>query len=152
MTRAPMLAQPPVLFARSTIKDVPRLPVGQPHIIVRGAQGIDLTTLLDTAVCAGTNFGPAAVNGESVTRTFAIDNSGTAALCILGVGVEGTDADQFSVCALPDPVVPVGLATNLSVCFSALREGPAFALVMISSNSPEECPYMFLVEGLGKIG
>lgn len=117
-------------------------------IVVCGRNGVDLTRQLDTDEGTGTCFGclPLA-DGAALTRVFTIHNAGGSVLWISGTGLEGTGADQFEIMDLPAAAVAPGGSTAFTIRYRPTREGQAFALVLLSSNDAEECPYLFLIEG-----
>jgi len=108
----------------------------------------------DSTPSAGdhTDFGDVLVSGGTLTRTFTIQNTGTASLVLTGtpgVVVSGTNAADFSVNASPaSPVAPAG-STTFSVVFNPGAAGTRTATLSIASSDSDENPYTFAIQGNG---
>ncbi len=100
------------------------------------------------AATDGTDFGSVDVASGSVTRAFAISNSGTASLAISQITVTGMDAADFTVGSVPASVAENGTAT-FTVTFDPSAAGVRNATVTIASNDADEASYAFAVQGVG---
>ncbi len=126
-----------------------------PEIDVRG--GTPLISIADgdttPATADGTDFGSTAVTGGSVTRTFTIANTGTAALNLTGtprVAVSGTNASDFTVTVQPaSPVAATSGTTTFTVVFDPSATGLRTAALSIAHNDTNENPYNFSIQGNG---
>jgi DNA-binding beta-propeller fold protein YncE len=97
-----------------------------------------------------TGFGGTAVVGETVVRTFTIENTGTANLVVSGISKGGTHASDFTVGPLnPASPIPAGGSATFTVTFDPSAVGLRTATISIASNDCDENPYDFAVEGVG---
>lgn len=96
-----------------------------------------------------TNFGEAALGGSAITRTFAIQNSGSGKLSLLGrPRVQVVGSSDFAVVTQPvSPVVPNGGSTTFQLAFRPQSSGTKSATVRISNNDSDEGTYQFRVRG-----
>jgi hypothetical protein len=99
----------------------------------------------------GTDFGQVDVVGDSLTRTFTIQNTGTGSLSLTGVPkVQITGSSDFSVAL--QPVSPVKISsptTTFQITFNPSSTGPRTATVTIASNDASEGSYQFAIQGSG---
>jgi hypothetical protein len=98
-----------------------------------------------------TDFGSVTV-GQTVTHTFTISNSGSAALVLTGspvVSFTGPAAADFSLVSPPAPSVPAGQSTAFQICFSPSLTGSRVATLSISHTDADENPYDFAIRGTG---
>jgi len=98
----------------------------------------------------GTSFGLAPAPTGTVTRTFAITNSGDADLVITGVTTGGANAAEFSVLEFP-VVVSAGTQSNLVVLFTPVSGGSRSATIMINNNDPVDSIFWFAVSGISDL-
>ena len=73
-----------------------------------------------------TDFGGALVAGGQVTRTFTIENTGTAALSLTGtpiVVISGAQSNDFAVALEPADSVAAGASTTFQVTFDPSADG-----------------------------
>ncbi len=93
------------------------------------------------------NFGGVCF-GNTVVRTFSIQNTGSAALSISGMTLSGADAAMFAFGAL-NPVSPVasGSTAVFSVTFTPTSPGIKVATLNIGNNDCNESPYDFAITG-----
>ena len=100
-----------------------------------------------------TDFGGVSVSGGTITRTFTIENTGTANLNLTGtteVTLSGPQAGDFSVTSQPiSPVDPGGGTTNFQVEFDPGSSGLRQAVISIANNDSDENPYTFIIQGTG---
>ena len=99
-----------------------------------------------------TDFAGTAVSGGTVSRTFTIQNTGTASLSLSGsprVAVSGTNAADFTVTAQPASPVAAGGSTTFTVTFDPSAPGTRTATLSITNNDSDENPYNFSIQGTG---
>lgn len=82
---------------------------------------------------------------SNATRTFTIQNTGTADLTISGISFTGANASDFSVTTPPAGTVTAGSSTTFVVTFSPITNGVKFATLNIANNDPDELTYDFSV-------
>ncbi len=94
----------------------------------------------------------AQVIGNSQTKSFRIQNIGTANLDVTTITVGGTNPGDFTISTNPAPFTvtpsqnPPGI---FEITFSPLASGSRTAIISIASNDLDENPYTFMVEGNG---
>lgn len=81
--------------------------------------------------------------GMLPTRTFTIENTGSANLDISSVAITGPSASEFSVTSSPDPTVAAGGSTTFTITFTPVSSGDKLATVSIFSNDTDESPFNF---------
>ncbi len=97
------------------------------------------------------NFGLVLVGG-STSLIFTITNSGDANLTGLVMTMDGPDALQFTVPALPlAPVLPGG-STTFTVQFTPTSIGLKAAALHIANNDSDEAPFDITLSGTGTLG
>ncbi|MBN8458912.1 MAG: choice-of-anchor D domain-containing protein [Verrucomicrobia bacterium] len=99
-----------------------------------------------------TDFGSRTVGGETVTRTFTIQNMGNLPLNLTGtpkVVVTGLHAADFTVTSQPGSPVAAGGSTTFQVAFTPGAAWSRFATLRIASDDPDENPYEFSIRGGG---
>jgi len=96
-----------------------------------------------------TDFGSVDVASGTVTRTFTIQNTGTAALSVGSVTVSGTHAADFTVTVQPATSVAAGGSTTFQVRFDPSATGTRSASLSFSNGDANENPYNFSVQGTG---
>ncbi|MCB1581785.1 MAG: choice-of-anchor D domain-containing protein [Xanthomonadales bacterium] len=101
----------------------------------------------------GTYLGEAQENGQTITRTFYIDNfNGLGDLILSGNPVIElqNNAGQFTVTSQPnETVISPGNFTTFEITFTPTSIGTDTATVVIQNNDPDEAPYDFLIEAEG---
>jgi hypothetical protein len=99
-----------------------------------------------------TNFGSAAVANGSISRTFAIYNTGAGNLNLTGtpkVTISGAQAGDFSIVVQPaSPIIPSD-STTFTVVFDPSASGVRNALISIANDDSNENPYDFSIQGTG---
>jgi hypothetical protein len=95
-----------------------------------------------------TDFGSVII-GSSFTRTYRIQNTGTALLAITGTSVTGTNASEFVVTTAPASTVAVAGTTTFIVTFTPTALGTRSAVIHIANNDCSEADYDFAVQGTG---
>jgi hypothetical protein len=130
-------------------------PSPQPEMDVQGntisiADGDDTPSVSDD-----TDFGSTRVTTGTVDRTFAIHNTGTAALNLTGdpkVAVGGANAGDFTVTAQPtSPVASGGGTKTFTVRFDPSAAGIRTATISIANDDANENPYTYTVQGTGTL-
>jgi hypothetical protein len=85
--------------------------------------------------------------GSNPSRTFTIQNTGTATLTITGVSITGPNAADFSVSTPPAGTVAPGGSTTFVVSFSPSANGNKFATVNIANDDQDEATYDYSIAG-----
>jgi hypothetical protein len=100
----------------------------------------------------GTNFGSLDYTSGGRTRTFTIQNTGTAALTLSGsspyVSLSGATSD-FSVTTAPSNSIAASGFTTFVITFDPTSEGAKTAVVTITNNDSDEGTYTFTIRGDG---
>jgi hypothetical protein len=100
----------------------------------------------------GTNFGSLDYSSGSRTRTYTIQNTGTAALTLSGstpyISLSGATSD-FSVTTAPSNSIAASGSTTFVVTFDPVSEGTKTAVVTITNNDSDEGTYTFTIQGDG---
>jgi hypothetical protein len=116
-------------------------------------QGKPITSSDTTpATVNDTDFGSAAANSGTVSKTFTIENTGDVALTLTGnprVALSGSS--DFSVTALPSATVNAGLSTTFTIQFAPTAANSRSATVSIYQNTWGS-PFTFAITGLGTAG
>ena len=100
------------------------------------------TAILDAQPMA-VNFGPA-VQSNSITRTFAIQNTGTSDLTIIDISSSGAGYSVSSAIS----TVGVGATETFNVTLSGATTGTFNATISITSDDVDENPFTFDVTGV----
>ena len=96
-----------------------------------------------------TNFGNVIVS-NSFTRTFTIQNTGSAALNITGaISISGVNAADFSVTTAPSSPIATSSNTTFVVTFTPSASGLRVATLSIPNDDPAKNPYTFAIQGNG---
>lgn len=101
-----------------------------------------------------TDFGWTTVASGTITRTFAIENTGTSALTLTGgtpVTLSGPAAADFTVSMQPASPVAIGGTNLFQITFDPSAAGARNATVNIASNDCDENPYTFDIMGKGTV-
>jgi len=100
-----------------------------------------------------TDFGTVDVSTGTLTRTFTIDNIGTAALNLTGASpyivISGTNSADFTVTAVPTTPIAAAGSTTFSITFDPSAAGTRTATITIANDDSNENPYNFNITGLG---
>jgi len=88
-----------------------------------------------------TDFGIGTVD----TRTYTIQNTGSATLNIASVVISGINASEFAVTSAPAASVTAGGSTTFDVTFTASSPGTKSATVTINSDDGDEAAYDFAI-------
>jgi Tol biopolymer transport system component len=101
-----------------------------------------------------TDFGNALVDGETITRTFTIENLGNTNLILSGnplVQITGTNSSDFTVATSPSSTIAAGGNTTFQIKFDPSSIGIKTATVSIPNNDLDENPYTFSIQGQGTV-
>ena len=101
------------------------------------------STTISTTI--NTDFGSTDVNTGSVSRTYTVQNTGTANLNVTSAY---TDNGDFSASISSSTITP-GSSATLTVTFNPVLAGTRSGLVYLSNNDSNENPYSFRVQGIG---
>ena len=99
-----------------------------------------------------TDFGSVVAAGGTLSRTFTIRNTGTAALNLTGaprVSVSGAYASEFTVTSQPATPVAAGGSTAFTVQFAPAGMGLRMATLSITNNDADENTFDFAIQGTG---
>lgn len=123
-------------------------PVVMPEISVQG-NGVTIVDGDNTPSAADhTDFGSTTL-GNPVTRTYTIQNTGTANLNITNVTITGTNATEFTVTSPPASTIASGNITTFTIQFSPSAAGLRTAVVHVNNNDCDEADYDFAIQGTG---
>lgn len=92
-------------------------------------------------------FGSAIVSGTAVTKTITLANRGNASLAINAVSI--SPAGVFSTSTQPATSIAAGGQTSFNVAFRPTASGSFSATLTITSNDPDENPYVITLSGTG---
>ncbi|PBQ34391.1 hypothetical protein CNR22_22300 [Sphingobacteriaceae bacterium] len=95
-----------------------------------------------------TNFGFIGL-GSVLSRTFVIQNTGTASLTISSYNITGANATSFTITTNPTASVVASGSTAIVVSFSASTLGARNALLTINNNDCDESVYTFSISATG---
>ncbi len=96
-----------------------------------------------------TKFGSALPNSGTATRTFTIQNTGSAALTIGTISFSGANPTEFSVTTAPAASVAASGSTTFTVTFAPTGTGDRNATISIGNNDSDESTYAFSLNGYG---
>ena len=123
-----------------------------PEMDVQG-NGISIADGDTTASTADhTDFGNAAMEGGSVTRTFTILNTGSADLSFTSsprVTIAGTHAADFALTSDAGTLIAAGGQTTFQIRFAPSAAGLRQATISIANTDADENPYNFSIQGTG---
>jgi Concanavalin A-like lectin/glucanases superfamily/IPT/TIG domain/Abnormal spindle-like microcephaly-assoc'd, ASPM-SPD-2-Hydin len=110
-------------------------------------------TVTETGVGAVTDGGSFAFGfnnvGTTLTKTFTLENSGSANLTLGTVTLTGMDSGQFSLTQPGTATLAPSASTTFTVTFSPTSTGAKSAVVNIASNDADENPFEINVSGGG---
>ena len=125
-------------------------PINQ-EILVKGANisiignGTNIPFPLDNTL-----FGSRAIIAGSQNKIFTINNIGAQDLNISSIVFGGSHPGDFMVSGSPPATtINPGNSENLQITFSPLAVGVRTATIEISSNDPDENPFIFNIQGTG---
>lgn len=122
--------------------------INNPEINTQG----NATSIIDGDITPSTadwtDFGSTTV-GVGITRTFTIQNTGTAILNIGAISFSGINASDFVVTTSPSATVAIGGSTTFVVAFTPTLVGLETATISIINDDDNENPYDFALQGTG---
>ena len=123
-----------------------------PNIVISGNGVVIPDGFSSPVVGNNTNFETLDLDGNPLTRTFIISNTGEQDLRIRSVDVVGINSDQFSISRNPDTFIGPDSESAFEVTFNPTREGAHRVTVQINSNdpTPTERIYSFSLRGTGQ--
>jgi Tol biopolymer transport system component len=130
----------------------PAQSVSAPEINIKGNDTDIVNSDTTPSSSDHTDFGSTPIDGSTITRTFTIENKGTANLLLNGnpiVQITGTGASDFSVTLLPSSTISAGESTTFQIKFDPSASGARTATVAIPNNDSDENPYTFTIQGTG---
>lgn len=89
------------------------------------------------------------VTGTSSVIQLDITNSGVGLLTNFSFAFEGPASSSFDLVEYPSSVVGTGDVTSLRIAFSPTATGNQAAVIRISSNDPDDSPYVITLSGEG---
>ena len=120
-----------------------------PEINVRG-NAVSITDGDATPTTADhSDFTTQAVCAGSFSRTFTIENLGTATLTIGALTFTGGEASEFSVTTNPSATIAPSGSTTFVVAFNPSFSGVRSATLSIINGDCDENPYNFAIQGTG---
>jgi hypothetical protein len=121
------------------------------------AQGIDqnfrFANLERVMPCVSTgaptlDFGTTPM-GTPVTQNYILRNDGTGTLSGLALAKSGTNANDFTVGSLATNSLPAGASASFQVAFNPKGQSNRIASLSVSSNDPDENPFLMNFSGTG---
>jgi hypothetical protein len=124
--------------------------VALPNMVLKGNNIIIANGETVPSAATGTDFGGNA--GIPITRTFTIENDGSALLILTGdnlVQVSGINADDFYVSNFPTTPILPNTSVTFTITFNSVILGSKSAIISIPNNSSAN-PYTFAVAGIAQ--
>ena len=123
---------------------------GDPEINLQGNSNSIADGDVTPTTTDHTDFGNVNVCGtQTFTRTYTIQNTGTATLNITGVTITGTNSADFSVTTSPGSSIAAAGSTTFVVTFNPSALGSRTATVNVASDDCDEATYDFAIQGTG---
>jgi len=88
--------------------------------------------------------------GASQSKSYRINNEGTANLTLSTISIIGSNSSDFSVSISPSNTITPSTFSLLEITFSPLASGIRTAIVSIANNDSDENPFTFTIQGTGK--
>jgi hypothetical protein len=96
-----------------------------------------------------TDFGSMETSTGTITKTYTIQNTGTAALSIGAITISGANAGEFTLTTTPSASIVAGGSTTFSVRFDPSSLGLKTAAISIVNDDSNENPYDFSIQATG---
>jgi YVTN family beta-propeller protein len=125
--------------------------VGVPEIKVKGGtppMWVQIENYDYSPSAADNTLMGGATAGNSQTKTFYIQNSGSNDLTINNVELYGADMSMFSLSNLPTTIAP-GVTDSFTITFAPTSNGTKLAYVHITSDVPNLSHFYFGIQGEG---
>lgn len=105
----------------------------------------------DTSATAakGTDFGTTDIFSGNATKTFTIENLGTATLNVTSASFSGTNASDFTINTTFPIAIAAGADATFTAIFNPAATGNKNATLNIYNNDSDEATYNFAVKGVG---
>jgi len=123
------------------------LPVPASAITLRGYERSIGNGDTSPSALDGSDFGLAAVDGGTATRSFTISNPGTAELSLGSIALGGSHPDDFSLSIPPGDSIPPGGSTTFTILFDPSAPGTRSATVSFATNVTGSNPFSFAIQG-----
>lgn len=140
----------PIDLATFTAADIslPTPSVGEINVTGNGRNVVDGDTTPNTD--DDTDFGSVVVSGGTETRTFMIQNRGSASLNLIGGTPVTVSGSNFTVMSQPgSSTIATGGSTTFQVKFDPSATGLLTATVNVASDDSDEATYDFAIQGTG---
>jgi hypothetical protein len=126
----------------------PATAAANPEINVSGNSNNVPNNSTSTSATNNTNYGSIQV-GNTVNKTFVINNAGPGNLIVNSFSVTGANASEFTLVTPPTTPLTLAASANLSITvqFSPTAAGTRSATININNNDFDEAAYNFKVEG-----
>ncbi|WP_044237447.1 choice-of-anchor D domain-containing protein, partial [Flexithrix dorotheae] len=124
----------------------------EPEMVIKGNYTEINSGLLIPSSGNDTDFGSSQVEGDSVVRTFSIENIGNSSLTLNGtplVSISGAGSGDFTVITSPGTPLASGEITTFQISFNPSVPGLRSATVSIDNDDDDEDPYTFAIQGTG---
>jgi len=120
-----------------------------PEINIKGNGASIASGSGSTSFSNYTKFGSALPSSGNATRTFTIENTGSAVLTIGAISFSGANAGEFTVTSAPAASVAALGSTTFTVRFAPTGTGNRTATISIPNNDSDESTYTFAIDGYG---
>jgi len=120
-----------------------------PEINIKGNGASIASGSGSTSFSNYTKFGAALPSSGNATRTFTIENTGSAALTIGAISFLGANPTEFTVTSAPAASIAALGSTTFTVRFAPTGTGNRTATISIPNNDSNENPYTFAIDGFG---
>lgn len=118
------------------------------NVIIQGNSTTIVNGNTVTSTTDFSSFGNVTV-GSSLSRTFAIQNTGSGTLTISGYSLTGANASSFTVTTAPSSPLTASGTTSIVVAFSPTIAGLKSASLSINSDDCDKPSYTFNIDGTG---
>lgn len=123
-----------------------------PEINVEGNLGSfpDITNGSNTPSPTNNTLFAAQFIGASQSKSYRINNEGTADLILSTISISGTNASDFTISIAPSTTISPSTFSILEITFSPLGSGERNGTVSITNNDADENLFTFAIRGTGK--
>jgi hypothetical protein len=120
--------------------------VSAPAIAVKGNGNAITNGSTTPSATNHTNFANWTLN-TPITRTFTIENTGTASLNITSLTLTGADASAFSITQQPATTIPAGQSTTFTISHTPTQSTVAKNATVNIANNSAVSPFTFAIRG-----